>query len=342
MKIIDLRSDTVTEPTQAMREAMFRAEVGDDVYRDDPTMNAFERDAARILGKQAALFVSSGTMGNQLAIMSQTSRGDEIIVGAASHIFEHEVGAVAVLSGANQRQIPFENGIPDARSIERAIRPAGDIHLPETRLICLENALAGGRVVPLSTMREIYAMAKRRGIAVHLDGARVFNAAVALGVEVTELTACCDTLSCCLSKGLCAPVGALLAGPADVIERARKYRKLLGGGMRQVGFLAAAGRIALTEMTRRLHVDHKNARRLAEALMALPGVTLDPDAVEINMVFFHLDRDRDFLDKLPGLMLAEGIKMNGHEEGVFRFVTSNDVTEADVDRVVDVLGRLIG
>jgi len=340
MRYIDLRSDTVTQPTKEMREAMFRAEVGDDVYMDDPTMNRFERDAARILGKEAALFVSSGTMGNQLGVMSQTARGDEIVLSDQAHIFEHEVGAVAVLSGANQRQLTFENGLYDAAAIERAIR-GDDIHLPRTALICVENALANGRVVPEETMRAVYEVGRKRGIPVHLDGARIFNAAVALDVPVTSLTRHCDTVSCCLSKGLCAPVGAVLAGPERVIARARKYRKMLGGGMRQAGFLAAAAHIALTEMPRYLAADHENARYMAGKLKQIPGVSLDMDAVQINMVFFHVARERATLDALEARMLEAGVKINGHDDGVFRFVTNHDVSRADVDRAVEVFEQLL-
>lgn len=341
MRYIDLRSDTVTQPTQEMREAMFRAEVGDDVYGDDPTMNAFEAEAARILGMEAALFVSSGTMGNQLGIMSQTSRGDEIILSAQSHIFEHEVGAVAVLAGANQRQLFFEDGIYDARQIEAAIRPEGDIHLPRTALICLENALANGRVVPLDVMKDVHEVGKRHGIPIHLDGARVFNAAVALGVPVTEITKCVDTISCCLSKGLCAPVGAVLAGPRNTIDRARKYRKLLGGGMRQAGFLAAAAMIAMTEMPKRLIVDHENARYLAERLSGLHGVSVDMDAVQINMVFFRVDRPQSTLDAIAPMLLQAGVKTNPHENGLIRFVTNAGVTRDDIDKVIGLLEQAI-
>ena len=244
---IDLRSDTVTQPTQAMRDAMYQAPVGDDVYQDDPTTNLLEAEAAQILGKEAAMFITSGTMGNQLGILTQTRRGDEILVGAESHIFFHEVGAAAVLSGVNLRQLPFPGAMPDAGMIEEAIRP-DDIHEPPTALVCVENALAGGRVVPVPVMRQVWETAKRHGLPVHLDGARLFNAAAALGVDVKEITQYCDTVSCCLSKGLCAPVGAIFAGTAETVARARRYRKMLGGGMRQNGFLAAAGRIAIKEM----------------------------------------------------------------------------------------------
>ena len=238
MAYIDLRSDTVTMPTEKMRQAMAQAEVGDDVYVDDPTVNRLEQTAAQVLGKEAALFLSSGTQSNQVAVMSWTKRGDEIIVSDSCHIYEHEVGAVAVLAGANMRTLHFEGGIPDAAMIEKAIRGV-DIHFPETALICMENALSNGRVVPLSVMEQVYQVGQRHKVPVHLDGARVFNAATALGVDVKQITQYCDSVSCCLSKGLCAPVGTVLAGSREFIAKARKNRKMLGGGMRQAGVIAA-------------------------------------------------------------------------------------------------------
>lgn len=341
MRYIDLRSDTVTQPTQAMRDAMHIAEVGDDVYQDDPTVNALEALAAEMLGKEAALFVPSGTMGNQLALMCRTDRGDEVIVSADCHIFMHEVGAAAVLSGANLKQLSFKNGVYDAKLIEKAIR-SDDIHEPKTALICMENALANGRVVPVEIMEEVYSLAKKRGIPVHLDGARVFNAAAALDVDVKEITKNCDTVSCCLSKGLCAPVGTVLAGDAATVARARKYRKMLGGGMRQCGFLAAAGILSLKEMTKRLREDHENAAYMAKRLAGLKGVEVDQASVQINMVFFKLDRPAGLIAGLPEKMLEKGIRINGMEYGEFRFVTSNDVSRADVDYAVDTFAELIG
>lgn len=340
MRYIDLRSDTVTQPTQSMRDAMYVAEVGDDVYSDDPTVNKLEALAAGMLGKEAALFVPSGTMGNQLALMSHTSRGDEILVSADCHIFMHEVGAAAVLSGANLRQLSFVNGVYDAALIGKAIRP-DDIHEPKTALICMENALANGRVVPLKNMEEVYSLARKHEIPVHLDGARLFNAAAALDVNVKEITKYCDTVSCCLSKGLCAPVGSVLAGDNAAIARARKYRKMLGGGMRQCGILAAAGIISLNEMTRRLKEDHDNAKYMAEKLNALNGVEVDLDSVQINMVFFRVDRPASVIESLPEKMLDRGIKINGEELGEFRFVTSNDVSRDDIEYAVDTFAELI-
>ena len=337
---IDLRSDTVTQPTSEMRQSMFEAVVGDDVYGDDPTVSELERLAAETFGKEAALFVSSGTMGNQLAVMTHTRRGDEVIAGAQCHVVIHEVGAAAVLSGVSIRTIPFENGMPDAALIEAAIR-ADDIHEPRTSLVLMENALAGGRVVPEQTMAAVYRLAQSRGLKVHLDGARIFNAALALGVPVQQLTAHCDSVMCCLSKGLCAPVGSVLAGDAVFVERARKHRKLLGGGMRQAGFLAAAGIIALRDMPGRLQEDHDNAKHMAQRLAEIPGVTADADAVDINLVFFRLDRPATLLEELPAMMREKGIKINGFEGTEGRFVTHYGVSREDVDAAVAALAELV-
>ena len=340
MRYIDLRSDTVTRPTLAMRAAMAAAEVGDDVYGDDPTVNELEALAAETLGFEAALFVTSGTMGNQLGIMSQTRRGDEIIAGANSHIFMHEVGAAAVLSGVTVRQVDYPNCIPVPAMVEAAIRP-DDIHEPPTSLICLENALANGRLVPVETMAEIRRIADEHGLNVHLDGARVFNAAAALGVDVKEITRYADSVSCCLSKGLCAPVGAIFAGRAETVKRARKCRKLLVGGMRQAGILAAAGILALKEMPKRLSEDHANAKRLAELLSQIDGVSIDKDSVEINMVFFKLDRSAELKAALPEKMKQHGILINPEELGEFRFVTNNDVSAKDVEFAAGTFASLL-
>lgn len=340
MRYIDLRSDTVTRPTLAMRAAMAAAEVGDDVYGDDPTVNELEALAAETLGFEAALFVTSGTMGNQLGIMSQTRRGDEIIAGANSHIFMHEVGAAAVLSGVTVRQVDYPNCIPVPAMVEAAIRP-DDIHEPPTSLICLENALANGRLMPVETMAEIRRIADEHGLNVHLDGARVFNAAAALGVDVKEITRYADSVSCCLSKGLCAPVGAIFAGRAETVKRARKCRKLLGGGMRQAGILAAAGILALKEMPKRLSEDHANAKRLAELLSQIDGVSIDKDSVEINMVFFKLDRSAELKAALPEKMKQHGILINPEELGEFRFVTNNDVSAKDVEFAAGTFASLL-
>ncbi len=339
--LIDLRSDTVTHPTAEMRQRMFEAEVGDDVYGDDPTTNELERVAAEILGKEAALFVPSGTMGNQLGVLVHTQRGQEIILGSNSHIFVHEVGAAAVLSGVSMKTLEFTGDLPEVEKIESAIR-AEDIHEPETSLVCLENALSNGRVVPLSTMREVYDLSRRHHLAVHLDGARLFNAAAFLDVDVKEITQYVDTVNVCLSKGLCAPIGSIFAGPSKVVKRARKWRKLLGGGMRQTGFIAAPALLALQEMPKRLLEDHANADYLAKKLEEVAGVSVLSERRDINMVFFTIDQDNDTLEQLPALLKEEGILINGQEKnGEWRWVTHKDVNREDIDRAVSSLEELL-
>lgn len=340
-KWIDLRSDTVTQPTQEMREAMYRAQVGDDVYGDDPTMNELERKAAEMLGKEAALFVASGTMGNAVAVMSHIQRGNEVILSDTAHIVAHEVGGAAVLSQAFIRTLHFKDGLFDAEQIRAAIRDRSNIHYPYTGLICVEEPLATGKVVPLERLQQVYKMAKEENIPVHMDGARIFNAATALGVDVKEIAACTDSVMFCLSKGLCAPVGSMLVGSKEYIERARRNRKMLGGGMRQCGFLAAAGLIALEVMTKRLQEDHDNAKYMAQRLQKMPGVTLDMNSVEINMVFFKLDAPKKVIDSLPEKMLEAGVKINGIEDGEFRFVTTHDTSREDIDRALDAFEKII-
>ena len=341
-KWIDIRSDTVTLPTDDMRSAMAEAEVGDDVYRDDPTVNRLEAQAAKMAGKEAALFVPSGTMGNQLSIMTHTTPGDEMIAGVNSHIVAHEVGGAARLCGVAYAIVDNPDTIIRSQDVARLIR-GDDIHLARTSLVCLENALANGDVVPLDVMDAVYRQAKERGLAVHLDGARLFNAAVALGVEAKEIAARADSVMFCISKGLCAPVGSLLCGSAAFIEKARKYRKMLGGGMRQAGVLAAAGLIALETMTGRLHEDHANAARLAELLAAIPGICVARERVKINMVFWShaipgFD-DGAFVDFLR----ERGIKASCREEpGMFRFVTNNDVSRSDVETVAALVAEYVG
>ena len=288
---IDVRSDTVTQPTPAMREAMFHAEVGDDVYGDDPTVQELETLAAGILGKEAALFVPTGNFGNQLALMTHCQRGDEVILGDDSHIVWHETGGAAVLAGVQLRTIASDRGVLPPGEIEARIRKGEDIHWPRTGLICLENAHSNGRVIPLDIMADTAAVARRWQVPVHLDGARIFNAATTLDCDVREITRHVDTVMCCLSKGLAAPVGSILAGPAAFVARARRLRKLMGGGMRQAGVLAAPGLLALTVMRERLAEDHANAQWLAGQLQALPGIELDRDSVQINMVWFRFTGD---------------------------------------------------
>ena len=336
MKIIDVRSDTVTQPTEAMRRAMYECPVGDDVYRDDPTVNKLEEEAAKILGKEAALFCTSGTQSNQLGVMTWTGRGDEIIIGDNAHIANHEVGAVAVLSGASMRMLHFQDDIPDAGQIEAAIREK-DIHCPPTALICLENALGNGRIVPLDVMREIYQVGKAYGIPIHMDGARCFNAALTLHVDIKELLKYVDSVSCCLSKGLCAPVGSVLAGNRTFIEKARKNRKMLGGGMRQAGVIAAPALIAIQEMPKRLTEDHKNAKKLAEGLAKIKGITCDAAASQINMVFFRIEDDREGEYSLYEYLKGKGILVNPGHQGAYRMVTHAGITEEDIDQILEAV-----
>ena len=341
MNIIDLRSDTVTKPTPEMREAMYRAEVGDDVYGEDPTITELEALGARMTGKEAGLFVTSGTMGNQVAVMTHTRRGDEIICDSEAHIFYSEVAGLAVLSGVQARTIPAVKGILSAETIEAAIRTE-DIHQPSTSLICLEDThnRAGGTCYPLDTLAAIRKVADRRKIPVHIDGARLFNAAVALGVPVDKITQYADSVQFCLSKGLCAPVGTIITGRSDFIAKARKYRKMLGGGMRQAGILAAAGIVGLTSMVDRLSEDHENARQLAEEL-ASAGFSIDLSTVQTNIVMVDVSRmgvkAADFAAKLK----KAGVLASVFGEYRIRMVTHHGITAVEIGTVVDTLNRLL-
>ncbi|WP_313340388.1 low-specificity L-threonine aldolase [Sedimentibacter sp.] len=341
MKFIDLRSDTVTMPTEEMRQAIANAEVGDDVYGDDPTINKLEKLAAEKVGKEAALFVPSGTFGNQLALLTHTRRGQEVIIGKNNHIVVHEVGASAVIAGVQLRTLETVNGVMKTIDVENAIR-AYDIHEPETGLICVEEAHGCGAVVPLSILKEIKAIAEKHSIPVHMDGARLFNAAVSLGIDPKEIAACCDSVMFCLSKGLAAPAGSMIAGSKNFIDKARKYRKLMGGGMRQVGILAAAGIIALEKMADRLHEDHENAKYMAQRLSELPGVEVIKDRLDIDMVFFRMGEDVIPEKTLIEKLYEKNIKINGIEAGEYRFVCHIDVTKEDIDYVIDTMKSLIG
>lgn len=338
-KWIDLRSDTVTAQPDFMREAMFNAVVGDDVYGDDPTITELETLAAHMMGKEAALFVPSGAFGNQLALFTHCNRGDEVILGDACHIIAHETGASAVIAGVQLRSIDSDTGVLSPTDIENKIRVGNDIHFPKTSLICVENAHSSGHVIPLDNMKEIYDLAERYNLPVHLDGARIFNAATSLGVDVKEITQYCDTLMFCLSKGLCSPIGSLLVGDKTFIDLARKKRKLMGGGLRQAGFLAAAGIVSLTQMVDRLQEDHDHAKLLASELSKLPGITVDLDNVHINMVFFRFNNPNIDTNKLVKYFLANNIKINNADRGEMRFVTHYWVTKEDIYTVVELLKR---
>jgi len=339
MKFIDLRSDTVTMPTDEMRQAMANAEVGDDVYGDDPTINKLEKLAAEMVGKEAALFVPSGTFGNQLALFTHARRGQEVIIGKNNHIVVHEVGASAVIAGVQLRTLETVNGAMNPKEVEKAIR-VDDIHEPETGLICVEEAHGCGAVVPLETLREIKQIAERHSIPVHMDGARLFNAAVSMGVDVREVASCCDTVMFCLSKGLSAPAGSILAGSKMFIDKARKNRKLMGGGMRQVGILAAAGIIALEKMTLRLHEDHENAKYMAERLSEISGIEVIKDRLDIDMVFFKMGEDVIPENILVEKLYEKNIKINGSEDGEYRFVAHIGVTKEDIDYVINCMKEL--
>ncbi len=337
MKIIDLRSDTVTRPTPEMRMAMAEAEVGDDVYGEDPTVNRLEALAAELMKKEAALFVPSGSMGNQIALMAHCERGEEVICDSEAHIFHLEMGAASVLAGVQLHTVPNMHKDEGIAVLADHIREQV-YYLPRTKLFCLENTLnrGGGSVMRPDQMRAVYNMAKENGLQVHLDGARIFNAAQALGCEVTTLTAYADSVMFCLSKGLGAPVGSLLVGGKDFIARAHRYRKLLGGGMRQAGILAAAGLVALQD-TSHLAQDHEKAKVLAEGLYRLPGLKVDTSMVQTNMVMVGLDEScfskTDFIKRLADARVLVG----GMGKSSVRFVTHRDVSMAEVS---DALVRI--
>lgn len=340
MKIIDMRSDTVTQPTEEMRRAMYEAEVGDDVYEDDPTMKELEKLGARLLGKEAALFVPSGTFGNQLALLTHCQRGDEVILEENSHIVVHEVGASAVIAGVQLRTVRGNNGAMNPENVKKAIRE-DDIHFPRTGLICMENAHSCGSVLPLDNMKEIYKIAKEHNIPVHMDGARIFNAAIALGVDASKVAQYGDSINFCLSKGLAAPVGSLLAGSTEFIAKARKNRKLMGGGLRQAGILAAAGIVALNTMVDRLKEDHENARLFADEISKIDKIKVKRDRLHINMVFFEIKDNSIESPELVEALKQRGIKINGIDNNEYRFVTNKDVTREDVLYVAEVLKEIV-
>jgi threonine aldolase len=338
--MIDLRSDTVTRPTAAMRAAMAAAEVGDDVYGEDPTVNKLQETAAEVFGREAALFVPTGSMGNSIAIRLHTRQGQEVLCESRAHVLDWEMAMMAQFSGCVARTVAAPRGVLTWELIEPAISPK-IYYKARTGLISLENShnMAGGTVTPLPVLEEIWAGAKAAGLPVHLDGARVFNAATALGVSVAELTHGFDTVMFCLSKGLGAPVGSMLVGSKDAIDEARGIRKALGGGMRQAGILAAAGLIALTEMPKRLHEDHANARLLAEAVAGVEGVEIDLATVETNIVIFTLKHGG--AAEFVGALKDRGVASSAIGTDRVRFVTHFDVSREDCERAakasVDVL-----
>ena len=333
MRTIDLRSDTMTKPTDAMRQAMAEAQVGDDVFGEDPTINRLEEMAAERLGKESALFVASGTMANLVSLLAHCGRGDEIILGSYAHTFLSEQGGSAALAGIHPRTLPNQpDGKLDLGDINVAIR-GDNIHFPRTRLIILENTHNGCNGYPLDAdyMQAVGQIARHHKLKIHVDGARIFNAAVALNVKPKELVAVTDSVSFCLSKGLAAPVGSLICGTQDFINEARRARKLVGGGMRQAGVLAAAGIVALNEMVDRLADDHTNARKLAEGLANMEGVDIDPDGIKTNIVYFEITRENLTAFELESRLNEKGIKILAFGPRRLRAVTHYHISSEDID-----------
>lgn len=342
MDAIDLRSDTVTRPSAAMRRAMADAEVGDDVFLEDPTINRLQERAAEVFGREASLFVPSGSMGNLTCVMAQTTRGDEVICETSGHIYSYEMGAVSALAGVLPRVVNGdERALLSWDSIAPAIRPKV-YYRPQTSLICLENTvnMAGGTVYPTATVDDICARAHEQNIRVHLDGARVFNAATYLNENVARMTRHVDSIQFCLSKGLGAPVGSMIVGSRDFIERCRSIRKMLGGGMRQAGVLAAAGLVALEEGPKRLQEDHDNAQTLARGLARSSSVSIDPSTIQTNIVIFSVEpsglTSAQFLSKLAAAGVL-AVPVDAHR---IRMVTHLDVTRADVEKAAEIVASL--
>ena len=343
MKPIDLRSDTFTQPTSAMREAMANAEVGDDVFEEDPTLKKLEMLAAKKTGKESALFVPSGTMGNLISVLSHCQRGDEVLLGDRSHIFLHEVGGISALGGVHPRTLPNnQDGTLPLSLLEQSIRHE-DIHSPSTRLICLENThnFCQGSPISPEYMDSLGDLADKYGLKVHLDGARLFNAAVALDIDVEVLTKRVDSVMFCLSKGLSAPVGSIVCGERGFIQRARKFRKMVGGGMRQAGHLAAAGLVALESLAERLKDDHLNAKFLAEQLASFEGIELDQNSVKTNIIFFKLNHPRIDEDLFLRELEANSIKILMTNPGIFRAVLHREITREQVETVAKVIQSVL-
>ena len=339
--LIDLRSDTVTRPTPGMRAAMSAAELGDDVFREDPTVNRLEERVAALLGKEAALYVPSGTMSNQIAIKAHTQPGDELLCETNAHIYLYEAGGPAVLSGVTCRTLDGDHGILDATQLDGKVRPIND-HSVRTKLVCLENThnRGGGRVYPLEKVQAISMWARRNGLAMHLDGARLWNAAVATGIAPATWAAEFDTVSVCFSKGLGAPVGSALTGPRDFIARARRVRKLFGGGMRQAGTIAAAALYAIDHHIDRLAEDHRNAQILAEAIADTPGLRLDPPEVETNLLWFEVEPSRGTAREVADALRQRGVLVHLAGPQTLRACTHLDVSAAQAERAADAIRRL--
>jgi len=346
MQYFDFRSDTTTHPTEKMRQAMASAEVGDDVYGEDPTVNALEEKAADMLGKERGLFVTSGTMGNLVAVLAHCARGEEAIMGTQGHTFLHEAGGISAVGGVVIHTIPNQpDGTLALTDLKNALRNPDDYHEPTSRLVIIENTqnFCGGVPISLEYTESVAAFAREHGLLLHLDGARIFNAAVALGLPASKLVAPADSITFCLSKGLCAPVGSVLCGDKDFINKARRLRKLLGGGMRQAGIIAAAGIVALDEMVDRLAEDHRRAALLAEGLRDVEKVHLTKNSPQTNMVFFQLDESvalsmAEFLEA----MKQEGVLLMDSGPGEYRMVTHNDISDKAVEVSLEAFRKVLG
>jgi threonine aldolase len=342
-KPIDLRSDTVTKPSAGMRKAMAEAEVGDDVYGEDPTLNTLHERVTEMFGKEAALFMPSGTMANQVALMTHTRPGDEIIIERGSHLPNHEAGGLGANAGVQTYILEGDHGIIDANQVEKAIR-FPDVHFPPTTLVWIENThnRGGGVVFPLEKMREIRDVTRNYDLALHMDGARLFNACVASDVPPEEYARQVDSLSFCFSKGLGAPVGSILAGSTDFITRAYRYRKMLGGAMRQAGILAAAALYALDNNIERLAEDHENARRLARGLAQIDGIRIDSERIETNLVFFDIAQTGKNALEIMHESRELGVLINPEDYTLMRAVTHLDVSAADIDKAIEVFAQVFG
>jgi len=341
MKTIDLRSDTVTLPTPAMRQAIAAAPLGDDVFGEDPTINKLQQMAAEIMDKEAALLVASGTMGNLVSILTHCSRGDEVILGDQSHTFYYEVGGISALGGIQTHTIPNQpDGTLKLSDMAAAIRPDGS-HFPPTKLICLENTQnrCGGVILKPDYMNSVAELAKQNNLKIHLDGARIFNAAVALGIDVKELVKDADSLMFCLSKGLAAPVGSVICGSAEFIKKAHKIRKMVGGGMRQAGIIAAAGIVALEQMIDRLAEDHKNANKLAKAIAQIKGFSINLDAVQTNIVYFDLDSENITAQQVVERAKQKGVLLLNLGPKSFRMVTHYGIESDDIETTISALSQ---
>ncbi|MGD8521465.1 MAG: low-specificity L-threonine aldolase [Desulfobacterales bacterium] len=343
MRNVELRSDTMTKPTPSMRRAMAEAEVGDDVFGEDPTVNRLEKIAAERMGKEAAVFVTSGTMGNLVSQLAHCGRGDEIILGSRSHTFFYEQGGSAAVGSIHPRTVPNQ---PDGKlaleDIEDAIR-GDNVHFPQTRLIVLENThnQCSGYPLDAGYMKAVGEIARRHGLKIHVDGARIFNAAVALNIEASDLTVEADSVSFCLSKGLAAPIGSVVCGTQDFINQARRARKLIGGGMRQAGIMAAAGIVALNEMVERLADDHANAKKLAEGLANIPGISVDPEHIKTNIVFIEITCSDMTAEELVNLLNEKGVRISASGPQRLRAVTHYHISSDDIDYTLSAFAKIL-